>query len=191
MTQQMPNPIELHEAAAQAFRQTLSSVRADQMSAATPCSEWNVQALINHNVLVAGAMQGMFQENNTVDPFAVGGPLPAEGAVAALDAGVAKLIEIVKTPGTLEKELNTPMGPMLGAQVIMLPFMDLLIHKWDLAKATGQNMSLDSGLVEVCFNTLAPQLDNMRAPQFFGPAVAVPETASVQDRLLGATGRQP
>jgi hypothetical protein len=38
----MSNTIELYEAAAQMFRQTLSGVTEDQMNNSTPCTEWNV-----------------------------------------------------------------------------------------------------------------------------------------------------
>ena len=79
MTQQMPNPIELYEAAAQAFRQTLSGVRENQMNSPTPCTEWSVEALINHNIKVTGVAHGVLLENITVNPQEVSGPLPAEG----------------------------------------------------------------------------------------------------------------
>ena len=71
MAQQGPNPIELYEAAVQAFRQTLSGVKADQMQGSTPCSEWNVQALITHNIQVAAFVEGLLQENITVNPLDV------------------------------------------------------------------------------------------------------------------------
>ena len=38
---------------------------------------------------------------------------------------------------------------MPGGQFIMVPILDMIIHTWDLAKATGQNTSLDSGLCEL------------------------------------------
>ena len=63
MTQQMPNPIELYEAAAQGFRQALSAVKDDQMNSATPCALWNVQALINHNVDTTEFVRGAPLEN--------------------------------------------------------------------------------------------------------------------------------
>ena len=196
MAQQMPNPIELYEAAAQGFRQILSGVRADQMGSTTPCTKWSVQALINHNLKVAGFAQGVIQGNITVNPMDVSGSLPAEGAVAALDAGVARILELAKAPGFLERELNTPYGPMSGGHFLMNPFTDLLIHRWDLAKGTGQNTTLDSGLVQACYNAIAPNMEAFRNIEFggdhvFGPEISVPASASMQDKLIGITGRQP
>ena len=167
------------------------------MSNATPCSEWNVQALINHNIKVAGFAHGVLLENITVNSQDVAGPLPAEGAIAALDAGVAKVLELIKQSGSAAKQIKTPFGDMTRGEFIMAPMMDLLIHQWDLSKGTGQNTTLDSGLVEVCSNAFGPQMDGLRQMEggdgrhIFGAAVSVADNASLQDKLLGSSGRKP
>ena len=48
----------------------------------------------------------------------------------------------------LADTVETAFGAMPGGQFIMVPILDMIIHTWDLAKATGQNTSLDSGLCE-------------------------------------------
>ena len=197
MSQQMPNPIELYEAAAQGFRQTLSGVKENQMNSPTPCTEWNVQALINHNLKVAGFAHGALLENITTNPMEVAGSLPAEGAIAALEAGVAQILELIKAPGSADQQINTPFGQMTRGQFIMNPFLDLLVHTWDLAKGTGQNTTLDSGLVEVGYNAFSPQVGGMRGMEggdgrhLIGPEVQVPAGASMQDKLVGIMGRNP
>ena len=72
----------------------------------------------------------------------------------------------------------------------MVPIADMVIHKWDLAKATGQDTSIESGLCEVCLQALSGVLSQGRGANF-AAEVSVPATASVQDRLLGFSGRQP
>ncbi len=191
MTQQMPNPIELYETAAAGFRKAMSGVKAEQLSLATPCTEWSVQGLMNHNIKVTGFAHGVFTGSIQVDPFSVDEPLPSEGALTAFDRGVAQVLEEARKPGVLEKTHETPFGPMLGAHFMMAPIGDLLIHRWDLAKGTSQDKALDQGLVEVCHAAYAEQWEGMREMGFFQAAVAVPENASLQDRLLGASGRQP
>ena len=59
MAQQGPNIIELYEAAVQQMLPTLGAVKADQLTAATPCVEWNVQNLITHNIKVTAYVQGL------------------------------------------------------------------------------------------------------------------------------------
>lgn len=180
----------------QAFKATLGGVRADQMQGSTPCTEWNVQALIKHNIQVAAFVEGILQENITVDPMDVEGAIPGGDPVKALDDNVAKVMDIMKVSGSPDVRLNTPFGEMSRGEFIMTPTWDLLIHKWDLAKGTGQNTTLDATLLEVVYNIFAPRAEGMRGMEFggkhiVGPAVSVPATASLQDRLLGVFGRQP
>ncbi len=196
MAQQGPNPVELYEAAVQAFRQTLSGVKADQMQGSTPCADWNVQALITHNIQVAAFVEGLLQENITVNPLDVSGGIPGDDPVKALDDNVAKVMGIIKATGSADVQINTPFGEMTRGQFMMTPVWDLVVHKWDLAKGTGQNTTLDSTLVEAVYNTFAPMAEGMRQMEMagehiVGPEVSVPGSASLQDRLLGAFGRQP
>ncbi len=194
MTQQS-NPIEMYEAAAQGFRQRLSSVQSNQMGNTTPCTEWNVQALINHNIKVTGFIEGALQENVTVNPNDVSGPLPEGDALELLDAGIAKVIDVAKS-SALDQRINTPFGEMTKGEFLINPTWDLLVHSWDLAKGTNQDTTLDSQLVEVIYHAFTPMMDHMRAEEFggvkiMGPEVQVPASASLQDRFIGMMGRQP
>ena len=92
--------------------------------------------------------------------------------------------------------LDTPFGPMPLGQVIMFPTLDLTVHKWDLAKGTNQDTSIDSGLAEVCYGVAEAAAEGLRANaaqglSSFGPEITVPISASIQDKLLGMSGRQP
>ena len=92
MTQQGPNPIEVYEAAAQAMQSIVAGVRADQLNAPTPCTEWSVQALINHNINVSQFFNSLLTGGAAV-AMEVSGPLPSEGAAAAFeaDSGLAEV----------------------------------------------------------------------------------------------------
>ena len=76
---QMPNPIELYEAVSQGFAEAIRGVRADQMSNATPCSGWNVQALLNHNIKVTRVFHGTLRAGPPVDDMAVAAPCRRKG----------------------------------------------------------------------------------------------------------------
>ena len=68
---------------------------------------------------------------------------------------------------------------------------DVFLHTWDLARATGQDETLDP---EVCANMLAgmePLDELLRNSGQYGPAVTVPDDADVQTRLIGFIGRDP
>ena len=77
-------------------------------------------------------------------------------------------------------------GPSLG-----IAFTDLLLHGWDLAKATGQDATMPDGLAEAAYKIVHVRLTNEERQGVFGPEVAISQGVSGQDRLLGYTGRNP
>lgn len=138
----------------------------------------------------------MLEENITVNSMEVDGPIPGGDPVKALDDGVAKVLELMKAAGSVDTQISTPFGDMTRGQFLITPTWDLVMHKWDLAKGTSQNTVLDSTLVQATYDTFAPQADALRGMEFggkhiVGPRVQVPDSASLQDKLLGAFGRQP
>ena len=166
------------------------------MQGSTPCTEWNVQAWILHNIKVAGFAAGVLEENITVNPTDVEGAIPGGDPVKALDDSVAKVLETIRASGSVDKQTSTPFGDMTRGQFLVNPAWHLLMHNWDLAKGTGQDATTDSGLVQLAHNTVYPQADAMWEMDFggghiIGPRIQVPADASRQDQLLGAFGRQP
>ena len=193
MSQQGPNPIEIYQAAVEKMLPIISGVKADQLSAPTPCSEWNVQGLLNHNIKVAEFTHALITGGATdmAGMFAVGGPLPSEGAASAFQAATSNVLNAIKTPGTADKIVETPFGAMPAGQFLMIPFGDILIHQWDLAKGTNQDTSMDSSMAEACYGVLSHGIEQAREGGFFGSDVQVSMTGSIQDKLLGLSGRQP
>jgi uncharacterized protein (TIGR03086 family) len=68
-------------------------------------------------------------------------------------------------------------------------FRGLRAH--DLAKFIGADTTLPADLVQGLWDEIAPEAEQWRQIGVYGPAVAVPADAPLQDRLLGLTGRQP
>jgi uncharacterized protein (TIGR03086 family) len=69
-------------------------------------------------------------------------------------------------------------------------YIDVLIHGWDLAQATGQDTTLDPELVEACWEVVTPQAELLKASGMFGSDVEVPPDADPQTRLLALLGRR-
>jgi uncharacterized protein (TIGR03086 family) len=69
-------------------------------------------------------------------------------------------------------------------------FIDILIHGWDLAVATGQDRALDPDLVEACWAVVEPQSDLLRGSGQFGDDVTVAAGSDPQTRLLAVLGRR-
>ena len=92
----------------------------------------------------------------------------------------------------LRKIVETPFGEMPGGQFIMVPITDIIVHAWDLAKATGQDTGLDAELVMALWALTEPRRERMMSSPAFG-AGKVPEPpalADLQTRLLAILGRE-
>lgn len=179
------NPIDLYRAATVRAIEVAQGVGADQLTLPTPCTEWTVQDLLDH--LVGGT--------GYLDAALGGAPTapPAGSTAADFTAGVTACLDRLADPAALAHRSASPLGfEWSGLEATAGTFMDVLIHTWDLAKATGQDTTLDPWLVEACTAMFLPDMPARgRAAGIVGPEVAVPADAPAQDRLLAAMGRRP
>jgi uncharacterized protein (TIGR03086 family) len=179
------HPVDLYRSATERAIEVASGVRPDQLGRPTPCSEWDVQALLDHLV---GGTEYLLAAMDGRDPA------PKSGTTAAdYRVGVGAVLEGLARPGVLERTCTAPLGfewPV--GQAVAGTFMDVLIHTWDLAQATGQDTDLDPALVDACIAMFLPEMpERGREAGIIGPAVHVAPDASPQARLLGAMGRTP
>jgi uncharacterized protein (TIGR03086 family) len=110
---------------------------------------------------------------------------------------------VLEDPGLAGIECDTPSGRMpVEQQIDEVVSDDMVLHGWDLARATGQDDTMDPEDVERLWSITtaipAELMEKYRTPgafgpgvEVFGPEVKVPEDASLQDRLLGLIGRDP
>ena len=67
----------------------------------------------------------------------------------------------------------------------------MFLHRWDLARATGQDETLDADKCAVMFEGMLPMDEMLRESGQYGPHVVVPDDADVQTKLLAFIGRTP
>lgn len=65
------------------------------------------------------------------------------------------------------------------------------LRVYDIAKFIGADTTMPDDLVQGLWGEIAPEAEQWRQMGVFGAAVEVLETAPLQDRLLGLTGRRP
>src|SRR5205807_2300269 len=91
----------------------------------------------------------------------------------------------------LTRAHQTPLGEMPGSALAGFATLDVLVHGWDLAKATGQDTTLETDLAEELLGFAHQAVgDQMRGTRI-GPAVAVGAEAPATDRLVAYLGRTP
>ena len=69
-------------------------------------------------------------------------------------------------------------------------FIDVLIHGWDVAKATGQDTTLPNDLVQACIEVVRPQEELLAGSGAFSTDVQAPSGADAQTQLLAMLGRR-
>ena len=156
-----------------------------------PCDGWVARDVVRHMVewfpaffLVSAGLSAPVGPDVDDDP--VGAWLAVSGAVqAGLD-----------DPVVSAREFDSPAGRYtLDRAVAMFGLADVLVHTWDLARATGLDETLDPDEVHrfaVDMHAIPAAVDRaMRDSGHYGPRVTVPEDADDQTWLLGFMGRQP
>jgi uncharacterized protein (TIGR03086 family) len=183
------NPLDQLREAHGIFLEVLANVRPEQMSLPTPDDAWDVRALINHIVLGNIWATEHLKTGSAPRPSGdvIGDRDPVEAYTALADAMMASFDE----PGALGRMVTVPFGEMPVAGLAGFRFVDLMVHAWDLAKATGQDTNLAPDLCEAALAMSRQRMIGMdRANMPFKDEVPVPADAPAADRLAGFLGRQ-
>jgi uncharacterized protein (TIGR03086 family) len=177
--------------ATDALTRIVRGVRDDQLGDRTPCTEATVADLLDH----VGGLAVAFRAAATKEalpgenaPQADGSRL-AEGFRDDIADRLAALAEAWRDPAAYDG--LTLAGPIeMPAEIAVLVALDeVVVHGWDLARATGQPYDPDEALVDACLGFA--QGFEVAEGSPFGPPVSVPDDAPALDRLAGATGRDP
>ncbi|MGV9359114.1 TIGR03086 family metal-binding protein [Amycolatopsis sp. NPDC003731] len=177
--------------ASRGFEHHLRAVPPDGWHAPTPCSEWDVRALVNHmtrgNLNYIGLLRGATREEFLArrDEDALG-----DDPVAAYTGSVRACAAAFAEEGALDRVVDYPLGKLTGRRALAVRTTDSTVHTWDLSRALGTNETLDPGLVawiDEHYATIFAGLD----PGIFAEPPPIPPGASRQERLLTRFGRAP
>ena len=96
-------------------------------------------------------------------------------------------------PAVAGREYALPhIGTMpLGRAIDMIYTSDVFMHRWDLARATGQDETLDADKCTEMLDGMLPMDEVLRQSGQYGPRVCVPDDADAQTQLLAFIGRTP
>lgn len=186
------DPLELLVLANEEFARRLRLVRPEDWRRPTPCSEWDVRALVNHVVgsnvryklLLDGAPTERVEATRAVDHL-------RDDAVASFVATADEVVACFRQVGALERIGHHASGDRTGRELLSMRILDAAIHAWDLARAIGADETLDGDVVAFLLAYTAV-LDLGPYQHAFAPAVTdVCRGASSQDQVLRRLGRQP
>ncbi|MGH9178326.1 MAG: TIGR03086 family metal-binding protein [Acidimicrobiales bacterium] len=188
----MDELVGLYRQALEGFGARVAAVRDDQWERPTPCADWSVRQLVNH-VVGENAWAVPLLAGRTIADVGdqLDGDLLGADPVAAWQYTASPAVAAASADGALERTVHVSFGDISGREYLSQITTDHVVHAWDLARGAGGDEALDPELVAFAYEYIEPQVEGWRAAGAFGPSVDVPKSASLQDRLLGLTGRQP
>jgi uncharacterized protein (TIGR03086 family) len=177
-----------HRTVAGQFTELVVAAPDDSWDRQSPVAEWRARDVVGHLVewlppfLEAGAGVRL-----------PSGPSAEDDPVAAWQAHVDAVQSLLDDPSTAQRTLSNPhIGELPLDQAIDRFYTgDVFLHTWDLARATGQDVTLDP---ERCAHMLAgmePMDEVLRQSGQYGPRVPVPDDAEIQAKLIAFIGRDP
>jgi uncharacterized protein (TIGR03086 family) len=164
----------------------IEGVPDDAWSNQSPCQQWTARDLVAHLVDVHGRFQSLVGRDLVEHPAVEDDPAAAWAAVR--DQMQADL----EDPAKVDEEYDGRLGrSTFGRAVDGFICFDLVVHGWDLARATGQDETIEPRDVEWVQAGVDAMGDVMRSNGVIADPVEPPPDASPQDRLLAALGRHP
>lgn len=184
----MSDPAEEHRRIAAAFTATVEGTAPAAWDRPAPVEGWVARDVVRHLVewLPAFLQSGAGITLPT-------GPSVDDDPVGAWRAHAEAVQALLEDAGAAEREHELPhLGRMpLGRAIDMIYTSDVFLHRWDLARATGQDETLEPEKCAVLLEGMLPLDDLLRQSGQFGPRVEVPDDADVQTKLLAFIGRTP
>ncbi len=169
----------------------IAGIDARQWSDPTPCTEWDVRALVTHvasgMLNVAALVRGEPRADHPADHPA---DHLAADPVAAYRSAAATMRAAFAAPSALDRTYPSPIGPAPGSVLAHLRITELLVHGWDLASATGQPPALPADLAAGELALWRAQFkDGLPDALPFAPTRPVAAHAPAIDRLAAFLGR--
>jgi uncharacterized protein (TIGR03086 family) len=171
----------------------IRGVRDDQLTAPTPCEGRSLGALLDHVdglalAFAAAAAKTPLDGGPSADASRLGldwrQRIPERLDALALAWRDESAWQGVTRAGGIE---------MSGEEAGLVALDEVVIHAWDVAAASGQSFTCPPPLLEAVYQFVSAAVaENPNGtPGLFGPPVPVPASASLLDRLVGLTGRDP
>ena len=172
---------------AEQFTKRVEAVPDDAWDNPAPCDGWRARDVVGH--LVEWLPAFFFGTWDIETP-----PIPsiAEAPAEAWAIVNAAIQAALDDPAVAQSERDVRFGrASFESTIDMICTADVLIHTWDLARATGLDETLDAAEVHRFVESMEPMDQMLRDSGHYGPRVPVSADADEQTRLIAFVGRQP
>jgi uncharacterized protein (TIGR03086 family) len=168
----------------------------DDMSRATPCTDWDVEELLRHLCDSVAAFDealgtGRLSPAGTAGLASTTVPAPRRppdpNPVELLRDCAAELLCTLFTTDVQVIDVNGL--PMPATLALATGAMEISVHGWDIYVASGHGRVVPSAIARPLVRVLPYLVPDRR--ELFASPVATPPCASAGDRLVAYLGRDP
>ena len=154
---------------------------ATKLDAATPCDDWNLRTLLDHMLETQRYFLNSARGEDASPPGKTPPATLSDDPAADFEGVRHEVMRAFGGDGVIEKT-----GPALG-----IAFSDMLLHGWDVARATQQDSTMPAGLAEAAYQQIHGKFTDEQRVGVFKPERPIAKDAPPQARLLAYTGRDP
>lgn len=173
----------------------LAGVTNDQLTHATPCTDYTVRDLINHISEVSQGFAALARKDHAVvgniDNTDNKAMLQGGDWCGPVTAQVLALGESWADPTAWQGRFDAGGVELSNELWGRIALTEMVVHGWDLATATGQPFDLPGTTLRACLEHVAAFVPQAPVPALWGPAVDIPDAAPLLDQIIAITGRTP
>jgi uncharacterized protein (TIGR03086 family) len=189
-------PVDL-EPAARRLADLVAGVPDELLDAPTPCPAYTLGDLVEHVGGAASAFTGAAVKDlgdaTSQGPSGDASRLGDDWRTR-IPRDLAALADAWRDPDAWTGMTKAGGVDLPGEVAGLVALDEIVVHGWDVARATGQAYDCDTPSLEAVNAFVSqfsePGQEEARAG-LFGPVVEVPDDAPLLDRVIGLTGRDP
>ncbi|WP_434446113.1 TIGR03086 family metal-binding protein [Lentzea sp. E54] len=177
--------------AAEQLAGLVRNVTDGDLKAPTPCPEYTVGDLLDHVNGLSVAFT-MAARKTPLEGAGTGDAtrLPLDFR-ESIPARLNELATAWRAPEAWEGMTAAGGVDLPGEVAAAVALDEIVLHGWDLARATGQLFEVDEDLLQVVHSFVSSIGPDDRDGSLFGAEVEVGSNAPLLDRVLGLSGRDP
>ena len=170
--------------AGRALSRVVDAVPAGAWAAPSPCEGWSAADVLRH---IIDTQREFFTGHGFDVP-----PADGQDVAASWHTHSAAVAALLADPQVAGHGFDGFFGPTtVGEAVLSFYCFDLLVHRWDIARATGGDETLTDDELTALEHTIAAAGEALQSDGVCEPPIDIGPDASRQDAVLAALGRDP
>src|ERR1700677_4383250 len=126
----------------------------------TPCADWDLRTLLNHTILWTAYSAERRAHGESVAPELMTKDFTAEpGYQAAYAAQLGRAVQAWSDPKAWQGDIGVMGEAAPAADVGAMLLMEMVLHGWDVARATGQEYTCEAAVAEAVLKTVEAQAE--------------------------------